>query len=185
MKTSVVRRSPGTCLVAVCFVVLAAGAWGQQPEVDSRAIEVRTAMNNGVAAFKAARYEEAATSFRTATKLDPTNGIAHLYLGTAYAVQVMPNLLSPENLQIAALALKEFDIVLMGHPGELTAMKQEAAIYRNVQRFDDAMDMERQIAAIEPNDPEAFYIMGFFDWTLAYKRMQSTRLPRMDWLTMA
>jgi hypothetical protein len=64
-------------------------------------------------------------------------------------------------------------------------MKQEAAIYRNVQRFDDAMDMERQIAAIEPNDPEAFYIMGFFDWTLAYKRMQSTRLPRMDWLTMA
>jgi tetratricopeptide (TPR) repeat protein len=167
MKASSVR--PFSIIVVVCLVVLGGTAWAQQPDVDSRAIDVHTAMNNGIAAFKAARYEEAATNFRTATELDPTNGIAHLYLGTTYEVQVVPNLLSPENLQIAALALKELDIVLMGEPGELTAMKQEDAIYRNLQRYGQAMEMEKRIAALEPNEPEAFYIMGFIDWTLAYK----------------
>jgi tetratricopeptide (TPR) repeat protein len=149
-------------------MVVTAGASAQQPGEDDSAVEVRTTVDKGVVAFKAARYEEAASNFRGATQLDPTNENAHLYLGTAYAVQVVPNLLTPENSQIAESALTEFDVVLKVHPGEVIAMKQEAAIYRNLQRYDQAMDMERKIAAIEPNGAEAFYIMGFVDWKRAY-----------------
>jgi tetratricopeptide (TPR) repeat protein len=164
MKASVGRPLP--IIVVVCLVVLAAGARAQQPGEDGRAV---AAMNNGIAAFKAARYQEAAVSFRMAALLDPTNENAHLYLGTTYAVQFVPNLFTPENLQIAESALTEFDGVLKVHPGDLIAMKQEAAVYRNLQRYDQAMKMETKIAAIEPNNPEAFYIMGYVDWTRAYK----------------
>jgi tetratricopeptide (TPR) repeat protein len=157
-------------LAMACVAVIALPASGQQsPLENSTSDAAREALNAGVTSFKAGRYAEAVASFQRATELDSGNENAHLYLGTAYAVQVVPNLETPENIKTGASALAEFDAVLGIHPGELTAMKQEGAIYRNLQRYDRAMDMEKKIAAIEPNDPEPFYIMGFIDWVRAYK----------------
>lgn len=154
-------------LAIVCVAAFAARVCAEQPPTETGTSDA--ALNAGVTSFKAGRYDDAVASFQRATQLDSGNENAHLYLGTAYAVQIVPNLETPENIQIATSALAEFDLVLGIHPGEMTAMKQEAAIYRNLQRYDQAMDMEKKIAAIEPNEPEAFYIMGFIDWTRAYK----------------
>src|SRR5664280_256928 len=115
-------------------------------------LKSRDQINKGVAAFKNAQYEEAVSNFQTAVRLDPTSENAKLYLATSYAYQVVPNLLTPENLAFAQKALK-----------------QVASINRNIQKFDEAKDYELKVIKVAPDDPEAYYIVGFVDWTLSYK----------------
>src|SRR5207302_4038143 len=108
-------------------------------------------------------------SVSKATQLEPGNQKAHLYLGTTYAYQVVPNLETPENLHTASSALAEFDIVLKSHPNNLTALKQEATVYRNIKQFDQAKVLEKRVITIDPHDADAFYLIGFMNWIQAYK----------------
>jgi tetratricopeptide (TPR) repeat protein len=126
-------------------------------------------MDAGVASFKEAHYDEAVANFSKAAQLEPGNEKAHLYLGTTYTNQVVPNLDTPDNLHTASLALAEFDVVLKTHPNDLTALKQEASLYRNIKQFDQAKAFQKRVIAIEPDDAEAFYTIGVLDWTQAYK----------------
>jgi tetratricopeptide (TPR) repeat protein len=168
MKSSLGLALAGMILAVVSLVV-GPGAHAQQTDEDEKTLEVRAAMDGGVAAFKNGQYADAAASFVIATRLAPGNALAHLYLGTAYAVQVVPNLLTPENTQIASSALAELDIVLKTHPDYLTAIKQEASIYRNIQKYDEALSMEKRAVAINPSDADAIYAIGYIDWTEAYR----------------
>jgi tetratricopeptide (TPR) repeat protein len=133
-------------------------------------LEVNAAINGGVAAFKSGQYADAAASFGIATRLAPGNALAHLYLGTALAIQVVPNVLTPENTQMASSAVMEFDAVLKLRPDYLPAIKQEATIYRNVQKYDEALSMEKRAVAMNPGDAEATYSLGFLDWTVANRK---------------
>jgi tetratricopeptide (TPR) repeat protein len=126
-------------------------------------------MDAGVASFKEAHYDEAVANFRKATQLEPGNGNAHLYLATAYAYQVVPNLDTPDNLRTASSALAEFDIVLKSHPNDLTVITQEASLYRNLKQFDQAKAFEQRAIAIDPHNVEALYSIGVMDWMQAYK----------------
>jgi tetratricopeptide (TPR) repeat protein len=142
----------------------------QQPNADDfSSPEVKALIDAGVASFKEAHYDEAVASFTKATQLEPGSQKAHLYLGTTYAYQVVPNLETPENLRTASVALAEFDIVLKSHPSDLTALKQEATIYRNIKQFDQAKALEKRVIAIDPHDAEAFYTIGVLDWMQEYK----------------
>jgi tetratricopeptide (TPR) repeat protein len=132
-------------------------------------LKSRDQINKGVAAFKNAQYEQAVSNFQNAVKLDPTSENAKLYLATSYAYQVVPNLLTPENLAFAQKALDGFNAVLAKDPSDLTALKQVASIDRNIQKFDEAKAYELKVIKEAPDDPEAYYIVGFVDWTLAYK----------------
>ena len=132
-------------------------------------LKARDELNKGVQAFKSARFEDATNHFQTAIALDPAYQDAKLYLATAYASQVVPNLDTPENLKIAQNALDGFHTVLDKDPNDLTALKQIASIDRNIKKFDEAKDYEKKVIAIAPNDPEAYYTVGFVNWTLAYK----------------
>jgi tetratricopeptide (TPR) repeat protein len=142
----------------------------QQSDADDYSSpEVKALMDAGVASFKEAHYDEAVANFSKATQLEPGSEKAHLYLGTTYAYQVVPNLETPENLHTASSALTEFDIVLKSHPNDLTALKQEASLYRNIKQFDQAKTLEKRIFTIDPHDAEALYTIGVIDWTQAYK----------------
>jgi tetratricopeptide (TPR) repeat protein len=134
-------------------------------------------MTAGIAWFKEADYDEAVASFSKATQLEPGNEKAHLYLGTTYAYQVVPYLETPENLRTASVALAEFDIVLKSHPNDLTALKQEATVYRNIKRFDQAKALEKRVITIDPHDADAFYAIGFTDWMQAYKNVVTILTP--------
>ena len=107
--------------------------------------------------------------FQNSIALDPNYEDAKLYLPTAYSYQVVPNLDTPENLAIAQKALDGFNAVLAKDPNDLTALKQIASINRNIKKFDMAKEYEKKVIALSPNDPEAYYTVGFVDWTLAYK----------------
>jgi tetratricopeptide (TPR) repeat protein len=132
-------------------------------------LKARDQLNKGVAAFKNARYDEAVSDFQSAIQLDPEYENAKLYLATAYSYQVVPNLMTPENLAVANKALAGFQEVLAKDPSDLTALKQVASIDRNIQKYDEAKDYEKKVIAADPNDAEAYYTIGFVDWTLAYK----------------
>jgi tetratricopeptide (TPR) repeat protein len=132
-------------------------------------LKARDQLTKGVQAFKSARYEEAVNHFQESIALDPNYEDAKLYLATAYSYQVVPNLDTPENLAIAQKALDGFNAVLAKDPNDLTALKQIASINRNIKKFDVAKEYEKKVIAVAPNDPEAYYTVGFVDWTLSYK----------------
>jgi tetratricopeptide (TPR) repeat protein len=131
-------------------------------------LKSRDQLNKGIAAFKNAQYEQATNYFQTAAQLDPKNENAKLYLATTYASQVVPNLMTPENLAIAQHALDGFNQVLAKHPDDLTALKQIASIDRNIGKLDQAKADELKVIAKAPNDPEAYYIIGSIDWNFEH-----------------
>jgi len=132
-------------------------------------LKARDQLNKGVEAFKTARYEEAINHFQQAVALDPTLPMARLYLATAYSQQVIPNLKTPDNLKNAQLAIENFQIVLEREPRNINALKGIAALYLNIQNFDQAKAYQRKVIEVDPNDAAAYYTIGVIDWTVAYK----------------
>src|ERR1700761_9577058 len=136
----------------VALLTLAVPACAQDAAPSDAARDV---LVQGVEAFKAGRYAEATQDFQAAVNADPTSRLAHVYLGTALAYQVVPNLDTRENVALADRALAQFDKVLASDPRDLSALRQVASIQRNVKRFDEALATERRIIDIDPNDAEA------------------------------
>src|ERR1700726_1861028 len=71
-------------------------------------LKSRDHLNQGVSAFRNAKYNDAVEHFKQAIDLDPTNPNARLYLATAYMQQWIPGADSPENVQMARQAREEF-----------------------------------------------------------------------------
>ncbi|HEY0263373.1 MAG TPA: hypothetical protein VGC07_02515 [Granulicella sp.] len=132
-------------------------------------LKSRDQLNKGVQAFKGSHYEEAVDHFQNAISLDPDSPDAKLYLATAYAYQVVPNLDTPENLKLAQKALDGFNEVLQKDPNDVTALKQIASIDRNIKKLDEAKEYEKKVIALAPNDAEANYTIGVVDWMQSYK----------------
>ncbi len=132
-------------------------------------LKARDQLNKGVEAFKTAHYEDAIGHFQQATELDPSLPMARLYLATAYAQQVVPNLQTPDNMKQANLAIQNFQKVLQEDPGNINALKGIASLYLNTQQFDKAKEYQNKVLAIDPSDASAQYTIGVIDWTVAYK----------------
>lgn len=148
---------------SLCFAILLASS--TLAHAQGTALEW---MNKGVPAFKDARYAEAADDFEQATLLDPTNKLAFLYLGTSYATQVVPNLATPDNRALADKGIAAFEQVLKLDPANLIALQQEAAIYRNTHRPQQAKALEERVIVIDPTNADAHYTIGVLDWVEAY-----------------
>ena len=69
-------------------------------------------MNQGVSAFKNAKYGDAVEHFEQAIELDPQQSQRPLYLATAYMSQWIPGAESPENHGVRNKAKDEFLKVL-------------------------------------------------------------------------
>lgn len=136
---------------------------------DAPDTSVQSALNHGVLAFKDARYAAAVEHFKTALALDPASTKARQYLGTAYAIQVVPNLNTPENLVTAKLAIETLKSIPETAPEYLAALRQIAAAYRNIQQTEIAKETELHILQIEPSDAEAHYTIGVLDWQQSYR----------------
>src|ERR1700756_1583422 len=84
-------------------------------------LKARDQLNKGVQAYKSAKYEEAINHFQQAVNLDPSLPMAHLYLATAYAQQVVPDLTTPKNMKNANLAIQGFQSVLEKDPKDISS----------------------------------------------------------------
>ena len=150
-------------VLAAATIALVASATG------CKRLEARDQLNKGVQAYKQAKYEEAISHFKKAVSLDPTYPMTRLYLATAYANEVVPQLDSPENEKTAQLAISGFQDVLREHPDDVTSMKQIAALNFDLNKFDQAKEWQMKVLQANPKDAEAAYTIGVIDWTLAYK----------------
>jgi len=131
-------------------------------------LAARDQLNKGVDAYKSARYEEAIGHFQKATQLDPSLPMAKSYLATALAMNVVPGLDTPDNLNNAQQAIDMFQSVLTKDPHDVNSMKQIAGIYFSIKKLDDAKNWQKKVLAEDPKDPEAAYTVGVIDWTLAH-----------------
>jgi tetratricopeptide (TPR) repeat protein len=154
--------------------VLAVAAFVLLSSTGCKRLEARDQLNKGVQAYKSAQYEEAIDHFQQSIQLDPNYPMARLYLATAYAQQVVPNVDTPDNLKIAQAAIDNFKEVLQNDPSDTTALKQVASINFNIKNFDLAKEYQQKVIAADPKDAEANYTIGVIDWTQSYKNAVDT-----------
>ncbi len=132
-------------------------------------LQARDQLNKGVAAYKNAKYEEAINHFQNAVNLDPSLPMARLYLATAYAQQVVPDLTTPDNMKNANLAIQGFQAVLDKDPKDISSLKGIAGLYFQIDKFDEAKQWQQKVLAVDPQDAEAAYTIGVIDWGVAHK----------------
>src|SRR5258707_215354 len=132
-------------------------------------LRARDQLNKGVHAYKSANYEQAINHFQNAVNYDEDLKVAKLYLATAYAQQYVPGVDTTENNRMAQQAIEEYQRVLEKDPESVNSMKGIAYLYMNMKKFDDAREYYKKASAVDPNDPELYYSIGFIDWSAAYR----------------
>jgi len=129
-------------------------------------LQARDNLNKGVRAFRDAHYDNAIDYFKEAIKLDPDLTNAELYLGTAYAQQVIPGSQSEENQQNAKLAVETFENVLKREPTNVSAIAGLASVYQSTYQFDKAREFYLKNAEMDPSNPVPYYAVGSVDWII-------------------
>jgi tetratricopeptide (TPR) repeat protein len=158
---------------AFSFLCLSSPTLGQSPTA------ARKELNDGVEAFKQARFEDAVTHFRLAVESDPHLLNAHLYLATAYSEQYIPGNDSVDNLRIANQALEQYKIVIESKDPvsslvqQANSIKGVAGLNLQMKKFGEARQYYKEGVKLDPADPENYYSVGVIDWTESYQ-------PRME-----
>ena len=142
-------------------------------------LQARDNLNRGIQAYKNANYEAAIARFQKAVELDPSLLTARIYLATAYANQVAPEIDTPENRQNAKLTIDTYNDILS--KGDLTTeqkiliYKGLASTYEKMKDWDNARKDWQMLAQLDPNDPQTYYRLGVIDWVAAYKNAQEIK----------
>ncbi len=153
-------------------------------------LQSRDNLNKGVAAFKNAKYAEAAALFQKSAELDPTNENARLYLATAYMTQWIPGADSPENVEMAKNARAEFNKVFESNPKSTIAIASLASLAFNEgkstpatgdgaqkrkAKFDEAKEWYTKLLQVDPQDKVAYYSLGVIAWENWYPVLMNAR----------
>jgi tetratricopeptide (TPR) repeat protein len=162
-------------LLFVCLLCFAVPIVAQQDSTDSK-LAARGELNQGVAAFRSANYDEAVAHFSNSVRLDPKLKVARLYLATAYAQQYVPGVETPENIQWANQALEQYAAVLRLDPKDVTSVKGIAYLHLQLNQFPEAKEDYEKAAGLDPADAENFYSIGVVDWTMVYRDMAHEQL---------
>ncbi|HEY7387689.1 MAG TPA: tetratricopeptide repeat protein [Bryobacteraceae bacterium] len=131
-------------------------------------LQSRDQLNKGTQAFRNAQYPEAVEHFKQAVELDPTFPVARLYLATAYMQQYIPGAESAENDKMAKAAYDTFTEVLREDPKNSTALASIASLFLYQRKWDDAQQWYEKLIAIEPNNADAYYSLGYIAWQKWY-----------------
>ncbi len=130
-------------------------------------------LNQGVQAYKGARYDEATQHFRNAIALDPQSLQAHLYLASTFAQQYIPGVKNAENNHFADAAISEYQAVLEVNPQSVESLKGIASLDLQSKKFEEAKSFFRKALDVDANDPEAYYSIGVIAWTQTYTKRMS------------
>jgi tetratricopeptide (TPR) repeat protein len=132
-------------------------------------LKARDQLNQGVQAYKSARYDEALEHFQQAVMLDGKLNVARLYLATAYTSQYIPGVDTPDNIRMAEAAIEQYKVVLETDPQDRYSVKGIAYLQMQRKKFDEAREYYLKAIAADPDDAENYYSAGVVDWTMAYK----------------
>jgi tetratricopeptide (TPR) repeat protein len=145
-------------------------------------LKARDALNKGVAAFKAAQFDQSIEWFKQARELDPELLNARLYLATAYASQYIPGAPSEENIRKGQQAIEEFKSVLEVDPNNLSAIDGIGSILYNmggspfdVKKMEESKSYHLKHIQVKPDDPDPYYWVGVINWTISYRGNKEIR----------
>lgn len=149
-------------------------------------LKARDALNKGVQAYKATKYDEAAQKFTEALSYDPTFEVARLYLATSYMSQWIPGADSPENKALAQKAEAEFMKVLETNPKDKLAIESIASMRYNqanaytsledkLKVMDDAKTWYAKLIEVAPDNSKAYYSLGVIAWSKWYPQFKQAR----------
>jgi tetratricopeptide (TPR) repeat protein len=149
-------------------------------------LKSRDDINQGIQAFKNAKYSTAIEKFKEAIALDPDNPNARLYLATSYMQQWIPGADSPENNENARKAQEEFQKVLDKNDKDTTALASLASIAYNsaaslppdqkLLKFDEAAKWQKRVAEVDPKNKDAYYWLGVIAWAKWYPALMTARV---------
>jgi tetratricopeptide (TPR) repeat protein len=145
----------------------------ESAETPADKATARAELNQGVAAYRDARYEEAEDHLRKAIAADPGLTKAHLYLATTYTQDFIPGDGTAENIRFFELATEQYSMVLAQNPKQMEAIKGLAGLYLQMKKFDDAKLYYYKVLGLEPNDAGSYYAVGVIDWSQSFQ-------PRME-----
>src|SRR5580658_3793821 len=148
-------------------------------------LKARDDSNQGVQAFRNAKYTVAIEKFKEAIELDPSNPTPRLYLATSYMQQWIPGADSPENTEMARKATEEFHKVLETDPKNVTAFASLASLAYNsasslppekkAEKFDEAAKWQKQVIEVDPKNRDAYYWLGVITWAKWYPALMTAR----------
>ena len=150
-------------------------------------LRARDNLNQGVNAFKNAKFADAVSHFKTAVELDPSLSSARLYLATAYRSQYIPGAESEENRDFAKRAMEEFTKVYEQEPTNKLALQSIASLhYDEAQAFtaledkfkklDEAKNWHEKILKVDPSAKESLYTIGVIAWAKTYPIRKKARV---------
>src|SRR5260370_6185951 len=136
-------------------------------------------LNQGIAAFKNAQYQDAIEAFQKAAELNPNHAATHLYLGTAHMSLYIPGSESAGNLAHARDAEIEFRQTLnLDHDNPVALVSLALLSYhRGMSAKDtaekssglgDALHWNHRILAVDPRNKDAHYSLGVIAWAQFY-----------------
>jgi tetratricopeptide (TPR) repeat protein len=160
------RMFSNAVVVLVMLCCLPGSLWAQLATAGSE-------LQQGIQAYKDAKYQDAVQHFQRAASLDPQNKVVHLYLATSYAQQYIPGVDTPENVQVGQAAIEQYHILTELDSKSPDAVKGIAYIYLQMKKFEEAKKYYAKAIELSPNEPEAHYTIGVIDWTQVYQ-------PRME-----
>jgi tetratricopeptide (TPR) repeat protein len=163
------RRSLYITVLAVTVGLLLISATG------CTKLRARDHLNKGVQAFTNAQYPEAVDHFEKSIELDPEFKTARLYLATAYMSQYIPGAESPENIEMANTAMKEFEKVLESDPTDTVAIMSIASLHFHQNEFEEAEEWYHKLIEIDPQNKEAYYTLGVIARTRSYQPRKEAR----------
>jgi tetratricopeptide (TPR) repeat protein len=154
-------------VVGLCLLVMSSAGCEK--------LKARDHLNKGVQAYKNARYPEAVEHFKISVDLDPSFATGRLYLATAYMMQYIPGADSPENNRMAKAAEDQFQEVLARDDKNTVAIASIASLKLNQKKFDEAAVWYKKLIAVDPNNKEAYYSLGFIAWSKWYPALMTAR----------
>jgi hypothetical protein len=144
----------------------------------------RTALDQGVLAYKQARFEDAINAFRQAISLDAELLDAHFYLAVTLSTVYIPGADSVENNSYAEQAIAEYNRFIDANPPDdqmIRALKGIAYLHLQTKKFEDSKDVYEHLVRLDPDDPENYYCIGVIDWTQTYQpRMQMRNRLKLE-----
>ena len=147
------------------LIVLPIAALAILASTGCQQLKARDNLNKGVQAYKNAKYPEAVAFFQKAVELDPSFKTTHLYLATAYMSQYIPGAESPENMRMAENAYNGFQNVLKLDPKDETSTAYIAKLYFDQKKMDQAVEWNKKLIALNPQNKDAYYTLGVIAWT--------------------
>jgi tetratricopeptide (TPR) repeat protein len=141
-------------------------------------LRARNQLNQGVKAYKDAKYEEAIEKFKNAIEYDPNLLNARMYLATAYSQQYVPGSEDTENKNIGEQAIDQYKKVIESNPSKdqlINSTKGVAGLYLQMKRFDDSRQYYIKATELDPNDPEPYYSVGVIEWTKSFQPRAEAR----------